>query len=640
MSAKTSRREQRAQAQEFIDSLQGTAFPNSKRIWITGSRADIRVPMREIQLSPTHIGGSKENPHYEPNEAVPVYDTAGAYGDPQATINVHQGLDRLRANWIEERDDSETIHQLSSRYTQQRLADEGLDHLRFEQLPQPRRAKAGRRVTQLHYARQGIITPEMEFIALRENMGRERIRGEVLLQQHPGHSFGANLPENITAEFVRQEVASGRAIIPSNINHPESEPMIIGRNFLVKVNANIGNSAVSSSIEEEVEKLVWSTRWGADTVMDLSTGRYIHETREWILRNSPVPIGTVPIYQALEKVNGIAEDLNWEIFRDTLLEQAEQGVDYFTIHAGVLLRYVPMTAKRLTGIVSRGGSIMAKWCLSHHTESFLYLHFREICEICAAYDVALSLGDGLRPGSIQDANDEAQFAELHTLGELTKIAWEYDVQVMIEGPGHVPMQMIRRNMTEQLEHCHEAPFYTLGPLTTDIAPGYDHFTSGIGAAMIGWFGCAMLCYVTPKEHLGLPNKEDVKQGLITYKIAAHAADLAKGHPGAQIRDNAMSKARFEFRWEDQFNLALDPHTARAYHDETLPQESGKVAHFCSMCGPKFCSMKITQEVREFAARQQAEAQPIEMGMAQMSDAFRNRGGEIYHAADTLKEENV
>ncbi|MBY4841355.1 phosphomethylpyrimidine synthase ThiC [Pantoea sp. DY-5] len=640
MSAKTSRREQRAQAQEFIDSLQGTAFPNSKRIWITGSRADIRVPMREIQLSPTHIGGSKENPHYEPNEAVPVYDTAGAYGDPQATINVHQGLDRLRANWIEERDDSETIHQLSSRYTQQRLADEGLDHLRFEQLPQPRRAKAGRRVTQLHYARQGIITPEMEFIALRENMGRERIRGEVLLQQHPGHSFGANLPENITAEFVRQEVASGRAIIPSNINHPESEPMIIGRNFLVKVNANIGNSAVSSSIEEEVEKLVWSTRWGADTVMDLSTGRYIHETREWILRNSPVPIGTVPIYQALEKVNGIAEDLNWEIFRDTLLEQAEQGVDYFTIHAGVLLRYVPMTAKRLTGIVSRGGSIMAKWCLSHHTESFLYLHFREICEICAAYDVALSLGDGLRPGSIQDANDEAQFAELHTLGELTKIAWEYDVQVMIEGPGHVPMQMIRRNMTEQLEHCHEAPFYTLGPLTTDIAPGYDHFTSGIGAAMIGWFGCAMLCYVTPKEHLGLPNKEDVKQGLITYKIAAHAADLAKGHPGAQIRDNAMSKARFEFRWEDQFNLALDPHTARAYHDETLPQESGKVAHFCSMCGPKFCSMKITQEVREFAARQQAEAQPIEVGMAQMSDAFRNRGGELYHAADTLKEENV
>ncbi|MEB5974888.1 phosphomethylpyrimidine synthase ThiC [Pantoea dispersa] len=636
--AKTSRREQRAQAQKFIDSLQGTAFPNSKRIWISGSRADIRVPMREIQLSPTHTGGTKDQPQYAANEPVPVYDTAGAYGDPHATINVHQGLATLRAGWIAERNDSETISTLSSSYSQQRLADDGLDHLRFEHLPQPRRAKAGRRVTQLHYARQGIITPEMEFVALRENMGRERIRSKTLLQQHAGHGFGAQLPENITAEFVRTEVASGRAIIPANINHPESEPMIIGRNFLVKVNANIGNSAVSSSIEEEVEKLVWATRWGADTVMDLSTGRYIHETREWILRNSPVPIGTVPIYQALEKVNGIAEDLNWDIFRDTLLEQAEQGVDYFTIHAGVLLRYVPMTAQRLTGIVSRGGSIMAKWCLSHHQENFLYQHFREICEICAAYDVALSLGDGLRPGSIQDANDEAQFAELRTLGELTQIAWQYDVQVMIEGPGHVPMQMIRRNMTEQLEHCHEAPFYTLGPLTTDIAPGYDHFTSGIGAAMIGWFGCAMLCYVTPKEHLGLPNKEDVKQGLITYKIAAHAADLAKGHPGAQIRDNAMSKARFEFRWEDQFNLALDPHTARAYHDETLPQESGKVAHFCSMCGPKFCSMKITQEVREFAARQQAEAQPIALGMAQMSDAFRSRGGELYHAADALKEE--
>lgn len=636
--AKTSRREQRAQAQKFIDSLQGTAFPNSKRIWISGSRADIRVPMREIQLSPTHTGGSKDHPQYAENEPVPVYDTAGAYGDPHATINVHQGLAKLRAGWIAERNDSETISALSSSYSQQRLADDGLDHLRFEHLPLPRRAKAGRRVTQLHYARQSIITPEMEFIALRENMGRERIRSATLLQQHAGHGFGAQLPENISAEFVRAEVASGRAIIPANINHPESEPMIIGRNFLVKVNANIGNSAVSSSIEEEVEKLVWATRWGADTVMDLSTGRYIHETREWILRNSPVPIGTVPIYQALEKVNGIAEDLNWDIFRDTLLEQAEQGVDYFTIHAGVLLRYVPMTAQRLTGIVSRGGSIMAKWCLSHHQENFLYQHFREICEICAAYDVALSLGDGLRPGSIQDANDEAQFAELRTLGELTQIAWQYDVQVMIEGPGHVPMQMIRRNMTEQLEHCHEAPFYTLGPLTTDIAPGYDHFTSGIGAAMIGWFGCAMLCYVTPKEHLGLPNKEDVKQGLITYKIAAHAADLAKGHPGAQIRDNAMSKARFEFRWEDQFNLALDPHTARAYHDETLPQESGKVAHFCSMCGPKFCSMKITQEVREFAARQQAEAQPIALGMAQMSDAFRSRGGELYHAADALKEE--
>ena len=641
--AKPSRREQRAQAQDFINSLQGTAFPSSQRIWISGSRADIRVPMREIQLSPTHTGGTKAEPQYEINEPVPVYDTAGAYGDPQATIDVHQGLAKLRAAWIDERDDSEPVMQRSSAYTQQRLADEGLDHLRFESLPSPRRAKPGRCVTQLHYARQGIVTPEMEFIAIRENMGRERIRSEVLLQQHPGEAFGAHLPANITAEFVRDEVASGRAIIPSNINHPESEPMIIGRNFLVKINANIGNSAVSSSIEEEVEKLVWSTRWGADTVMDLSTGRYIHETREWILRNSPVPIGTVPIYQALEKVNGIAENLNWEIFRDTLLEQAEQGVDYFTIHAGVLLRYVPMTARRLTGIVSRGGSIMAKWCLSHHQESFLYQHFRDICEICAAYDVALSLGDGLRPGSIQDANDEAQFAELRTLGELTKIAWEYDVQVMIEGPGHIPMQMIRRNMTEQLDHCHEAPFYTLGPLTTDIAPGYDHFTSGIGAAMIGWFGCAMLCYVTPKEHLGLPNKEDVKQGLITYKIAAHAADLAKGHPGAQIRDNAMSKARFEFRWEDQFNLALDPHTARAYHDETLPQESGKVAHFCSMCGPKFCSMKITQEVREFAARQQAEAQPVEVaevGMAEMSETFRRRGGELYHPADATGKEKA
>ncbi len=632
------RREQRAEAQQFIDSLQGTAFPNSKRIWLNGSREDIRVPMREIQLSPTMVGGSKDNPQFEDNEPVPVYDTAGPYGDPDAKIDVHRGLARLRNDWIEQRGDTQHIEQLSSVYTQQRLADEGLDHLRFDHLPRPRKALAGRCVTQMHYARLGVITPEMEFIALRENMGRERIRGDVLLQQHPGNSFGASLPENITAEFVRQEVAAGRAIIPANINHPESEPMIIGRNFLVKINANIGNSAVSSSIEEEVEKLVWSARWGADTVMDLSTGRNIHETREWILRNSPVPIGTVPIYQALEKVNGVAEDLNWEVFRDTLLEQAEQGVDYFTIHAGVLLRYVPMTAKRLTGIVSRGGSIMAKWCLSHHKESFLYEHFREICELCAAYDVSLSLGDGLRPGSIQDANDEAQFAELHTLGELTKIAWEYDVQVMIEGPGHVPMQMIRRNMTKQLDHCHEAPFYTLGPLTTDIAPGYDHFTSGIGAAMIGWFGCAMLCYVTPKEHLGLPNKEDVKQGLITYKIAAHAADLAKGHPGAQIRDNAMSKARFEFRWEDQFNLALDPHTARAYHDETLPQESGKVAHFCSMCGPKFCSMKITQEVRDYAARQEAEAKPIEVGMAEMSEAFRTRGGELYHPADALSQE--
>ncbi|EJG8880563.1 phosphomethylpyrimidine synthase ThiC [Salmonella enterica] len=618
------RREQRAKAQHFIDTLEGTAFPNSKRIYVTGSQHDIRVPMREIQLSPTLISGTKDHPQYEENEAIPVYDPSGPYGDPDVAINVQQGLAKLRQPWIEARADVETLSERSSAYTRERLTDEGLDALRFTGLLTPKRAKAGHCVTQLHYARQGIVTPEMEFIAIRENMGRERIRSEVLRHQHPGESFGARLPENITPEFVRDEVAAGRAIIPANINHPESEPMIIGRNFLVKVNANIGNSAVTSSIEEEVEKLVWATRWGADTVMDLSTGRYIHETREWILRNSPVPIGTVPIYQALEKVNGIAEDLTWEAFRDTLLEQAEQGVDYFTIHAGVLLRYVPMTAKRLTGIVSRGGSIMAKWCLSHHKENFLFEHFREICEICAAYDVSLSLGDGLRPGSIQDANDEAQFSELHTLGELTKIAWEYDVQVMIEGPGHVPMHMIQRNMTEELEHCHEAPFYTLGPLTTDIAPGYDHFTSGIGAAMIGWFGCAMLCYVTPKEHLGLPNKEDVKQGLITYKIAAHAADLAKGHPGAQIRDNAMSKARFEFRWEDQFNLALDPFTARAWHDETLPQESGKVAHFCSMCGPKFCSMKISQEVRDYAA-----AQAIEVGMADMSENFRAKGGEIY-----------
>ncbi|TNJ12862.1 phosphomethylpyrimidine synthase ThiC [Aeromonas veronii] len=644
--AKSSRREQRSSAQAFIDSLKGMAHPNSRRIFIEGSRADIRVPLREIQLADTFVGGTKEDPKFEPNEPVPVYDTSGRYGEEGVAIDVRRGLPRLRENWVLERDDTDELPGLSSTFTQERLADEGLDHLRFEHLPKPRRAKPGRRVTQLHYARAGIVTPEMEFIAIRENMGRERVRSELLRTQHPGRDFGARLPQNITPEFVRDEVAAGRAIIPSNINHPEAEPMIIGRNFLVKINANIGNSAVTSSIEEEVEKLVWSTRWGADTVMDLSTGRYIHETREWILRNSPVPIGTVPIYQALEKTNGIAEELTWELFRDTLLEQAEQGVDYFTIHAGVLLRFVPMTAKRLTGIVSRGGSIMAKWCLSHHKENFLYQHFREICEICAAYDVALSLGDGLRPGSVYDANDEAQFAELRTLGELTKIAWEYDVQVMIEGPGHVPMHMIERNMTEQLEHCHEAPFYTLGPLTTDIAPGYDHFTSGIGAALIGWYGCAMLCYVTPKEHLGLPNKEDVKQGLITYKIAAHAADLAKGHPGAQIRDNAMSKARFEFRWEDQFNLALDPDTARAYHDETLPQESGKVAHFCSMCGPKFCSMKITQDVRDYAAKleaveiklvgmdgqQEQVVAQVESGMARMAETFKETGGEIYHQA--------
>ena len=651
-SVPASRREQRSSAQAFIDNLKGMAHPNSRRIFIQGSRPDIRVGLREIVLADTFVGGSKEAPQFEPNDPVPVYDTSGAYGDERAEIDVRRGLPRLREAWVLERGDTEPLPGLSSTFTQERLADEGLDHLRFDNLPKPLRAKPGRRVTQLHYARQGMVTPEMEFIAIRENMGRERVRSELLLRQHPGQGFGARLPQNITPEFVRDEVAAGRAIIPSNINHPEAEPMIIGRNFLVKINANIGNSAVTSSIEEEVEKLVWSTRWGADTVMDLSTGRYIHETREWILRNSPVPIGTVPIYQALEKTNGIAEDLTWELFRDTLLEQAEQGVDYFTIHAGVLLRYVPMTAKRLTGIVSRGGSIMAKWCLSHHKENFLYQHFREICEICAAYDVALSLGDGLRPGSVYDANDEAQFAELHTLGELTKIAWEYDVQVMIEGPGHVPMHMIERNMTEQLEHCHEAPFYTLGPLTTDIAPGYDHFTSGIGAAMIGWYGCAMLCYVTPKEHLGLPNKEDVKQGLITYKIAAHAADLAKGHPGAQIRDNAMSKARFEFRWEDQFNLALDPETARAYHDETLPQESGKVAHFCSMCGPKFCSMKITQDVRDYAAKLEAvevklvgmDGQPesvmaeVESGMNRMAETFKEKGGELYHQAAVLKEE--
>jgi phosphomethylpyrimidine synthase len=648
---KSSRREQRSSAQTFIDNLKGMAHPNSRRIFIQGSRPDIRVPLREIQLADTFVGGTKEAPQFEPNEPVPVYDTSGPYGEEAAPIDVRRGLPRLRENWVLERADTDALDGLSSTFTRERLADEGLDHLRFEHLPSARRAKPGRRVTQLHYARQGIVTPEMEFIALRENMGRERVRSELLRTQHPGQGFGARLPQNITPEFVRDEVAAGRAIIPSNINHPEAEPMIIGRNFLVKINANIGNSAVTSSIEEEVEKLVWSTRWGADTVMDLSTGRYIHETREWILRNSPVPIGTVPIYQALEKTNGIAEDLTWELFRDTLLEQAEQGVDYFTIHAGVLLRFVPMTAKRLTGIVSRGGSIMAKWCLSHHKENFLYEHFREICEICAAYDVSLSLGDGLRPGSVYDANDEAQFAELRTLGELTKIAWEYDVQVMIEGPGHVPMHMIERNMTEQLEHCHEAPFYTLGPLTTDIAPGYDHFTSGIGAALIGWYGCAMLCYVTPKEHLGLPNKEDVKQGLITYKIAAHAADLAKGHPGAQIRDNAMSKARFEFRWEDQFNLALDPDTARAYHDETLPQESGKVAHFCSMCGPKFCSMKITQDVRDYAAKleaveiklvgmdgqQEQVVAQVESGMARMAETFKETGGEIYHQAATLKQ---
>ena len=589
-------------------------YPSSEKIYIPGKIHKINVGMRKIKILDTVTRDENGEFVHKKNNPVIVYDTSGPYSDPKIPVNTQNGIHRIRESWYAGRKDLIRLEELTSDYGRQRLADSSLDHIRFPKHHLPYRAKAGKNITQLYYAKRRIITPEMEYVAIRENQQIEAL----------------GLKSYITPEFVRQEIAEGRAVLPANINHPESEPMIIGRNFLVKVNANIGNSAVTSSIEEEVEKLVWSTRWGADTVMDLSTGRYIHETREWILRNSPVPIGTVPIYQALEKVNGIAENLTWQVFRDTLLEQAEQGVDYFTIHAGVLLRYVPMTAKRLTGIVSRGGSIMAKWCLSHHQENFLYQHFREICEICAAYDVSLSLGDGLRPGSIQDANDEAQFSELRTLGELTKIAWEYDVQVMIEGPGHVPMQMIRRNMTEQLEHCHEAPFYTLGPLTTDIAPGYDHFTSGIGAAMIGWFGCAMLCYVTPKEHLGLPNKEDVKQGLITYKIAAHAADLAKGHPGAQIRDNAMSKARFEFRWEDQFNLALDPFTARAYHDETLPQESGKVAHFCSMCGPKFCSMKITQEVRDYAAKQSIEA-----GMADMSNNFRARGGEIY-----LKQEEA
>ena len=611
-----------------VDEQSVQPFPNSKKIYIEGSRPDIRVPMREISLSPTT--GSFGN---EENEPLRVYDTSGAYTDPEAKIDVRRGLNPQRNAWIEERGDTELLSELSSDYGRMREADISLESLRFDLQRKPRRAKEGKNVTQMHYARQGIITPEMEYIAIRENMklAKAKAEGNVVAEQHPGHSFGAKLPEEITPEFVRTEVAEGRAIIPANINHPEVEPMIIGRNFLVKINGNIGNSAVTSSIEEEVEKMTWGTRWGADTIMDLSTGKNIHETREWILRNSAVPIGTVPIYQALEKVNGVAEDLNWEVFRDTLIEQAEQGVDYFTIHAGVLLRYVPLTAKRMTGIVSRGGSIMAKWCLAHHKENFLYTHFREICEICAAYDVSFSLGDGLRPGSVYDANDEAQFAELETLGELTKIAWEYDVQVMIEGPGHVPMHMIKENMDKQLTECHEAPFYTLGPLTTDIAPGYDHITSGIGAAMIGWYGCAMLCYVTPKEHLGLPNKDDVKEGIITYKIAAHAADLAKGHPGAQIRDNAMSKARFEFRWEDQFNIGLDPDTARAYHDETLPKESAKVAHFCSMCGPKFCSMKISQEVRELDDEQVAaiNAQADE-GMQAKSAEFKETGAEIYH----------
>jgi len=610
-----------------VDQQSIQPFPRSQKIYVQGSRPDIRVPMREISLdvTPTAFGG-------EINAPVTVYDTSGPYTDPNVTIDVRKGLADVRSAWIEERGDTEKLPGLSSEFGNRRLNDAELAAMRFAHVRNPRRAKAGHNVSQMHYAKKGIITPEMEYVAIRENMKLAEAREAGLLSaQHQGQSFGASIPKEITPEFVRSEVARGRAIIPANINHVELEPMIIGRNFLVKINGNIGNSALGSSIEEEVAKLTWGIRWGSDTVMDLSTGKHIHETREWIIRNSPVPIGTVPIYQALEKVGGIAEDLTWELFRDTLIEQAEQGVDYFTIHAGVLLRYVPLTAKRVTGIVSRGGSIMAKWCLAHHQENFLYTHFEEICDIMKAYDVSFSLGDGLRPGSIADANDAAQFGELETLGELTKIAWKHDVQCMIEGPGHVPMQMIKENMDKQLECCDEAPFYTLGPLTTDIAPGYDHITSGIGAAMIGWFGCAMLCYVTPKEHLGLPNKDDVKTGIITYKIAAHAADLAKGHPGAQIRDNALSKARFEFRWEDQFNLGLDPDTARAFHDETLPKESAKVAHFCSMCGPKFCSMKITQEVRDYAAENglTEEQKAIEAGFKEQAERFREEGSVIY-----------
>ena len=600
-------------------------FPGSKKIYVQGQLHDIQVAMREITLSDTSINGKIASK----NAPLTVYDTSGPFTDPNVDTDVRKGLPHLRQNWILERGDVDELEAITSNYGLERLSNPSLDSLRFEHLKKPLRAKVGQNVSQLHYAKKGIITPEMEYIAIRENQRIAEVNN--IGHQHQGHSFGANTQKGlITPEFVRSEVALGRAVIPNNINHPESEPMILGRNFLVKINANIGNSAVSSNIEEEVEKTVWACRWGADTIMDLSTGKNIHETREWIIRNSPVPIGTVPIYQALEKVGGKAEDLTWEIFRDTLIEQAEQGVDYFTIHAGVLLRYVPMTAKRVTGIVSRGGSIMAKWCLAHHKENFLYTHFEDICEIMKAYDVAFSLGDGLRPGSIADANDAAQFAELETLGELTKIAWKHDVQTIIEGPGHVPMHLIKENMDKQLQECHEAPFYTLGPLTTDIAPAYDHITSGIGAAMIGWFGCAMLCYVTPKEHLGLPNKEDVKVGVITYKIAAHAADLAKGHYGAQIRDNALSKARFEFRWEDQFNLSLDPDTAREYHDETLPAEGAKIAHFCSMCGPNFCSMKITQEVRDYADNMGVDEQEaLAKGMAERSKTFIEAGSEVY-----------
>ncbi len=621
-----------------VDEAAIQPLPNSRKIYVQGSRPDMQVPMREISQSdtPASFGAEKNPPVY-------VYDTSGPYTDPSAKIDIRSGLAPLRGTWISERNDTEELAGPTSLYGIERLNDPKLAELRFNLHRKPRRAKAGKNVTQMHYARQGIVTPEMEYIAIRENLRRQEYiaslkasgpngakLAEMMMRQHAGQSFGASVPAEITPEFVRDEVARGRAIIPANINHPESEPMIIGRNFLVKINANIGNSAVTSSIGEEVEKMTWAIRWGGDTVMDLSTGKHSHEAREWIIRNSPVPIGTVPIYQALEKVNGKAEDLTWEIFRDTLIEQAEQGVDYFTIHAGVLLRYVPLTAKRMTGIVSRGGSIMAKWCLAQHKEPFLYEHFEDICDIMKAYDVSFSLGDGLRPGSIYDANDEAQLGELRTLGELTQIAWKHDVQVMIEGPGHVPMQLIKENMDLQLKECHEAPFYTLGPLTTDIAPGYDHITSGIGAAQIGWYGCAMLCYVTPKEHLGLPNKTDVKDGIITYKIAAHAADLAKGHPGAQVRDNALSKARFEFRWEDQFNLGLDPDKSREFHDETLPKDSAKVAHFCSMCGPHFCSMKITQDVREYAEKQGiSEIDALKKGMEVKAVEFVKSGSEIY-----------
>ena len=612
-----------------LDEAMLRPLPSSKKVYVEEN--DLRVGMREVSLSPTPIQGNgrDETKGFESNPSVRVYDTSGAYTDPVIHIDVRSGIPRLRESWINARGDTEILDDYSSEFARERSREARLGEFRFRARNTPRRARTGVSVTQMHYARKGVVTPEMKYIAIRENL--VRANAKYRQDQHPGQHFGASIPPEITPEFVRDEVAQGRAIIPANINHPESEPMIIGRNFLVKINGNIGNSAVTSSIEEEVEKMVWATRWGADTVMDLSTGKNIHETREWIIRNSPVPIGTVPIYQALEKTNGIAEDLTWELFRDTLIEQAEQGVDYFTIHAGVRLPFIPLTARRTTGIVSRGGSIMAKWCLAHHKESFLYTHFEDICEIMKAYDVSFSLGDGLRPGSIADANDEAQFAELRTLGELTQVAWQHEVQTMIEGPGHVPMQLIKENMEEQLKACAEAPFYTLGPLTTDIAPGYDHITSAIGAAMIGWYGCAMLCYVTPKEHLGLPNKEDVREGIITYKIAAHAADLAKGHPGAQIRDNALSKARFEFRWEDQFNLGLDPDKAREFHDETLPKDSAKVAHFCSMCGPKFCSMKISQEIRVAAGVQEDSVRMIdvEAEMAEKAREFRENGSEIY-----------